>query len=268
MEDTKIVEQEDIILEGNPQTVAEGSDQQQVQPAEQPAKKFTQEEVDGMMAGRLARERSKFEQSVKREYGPLMDVLIAGTGKKDPREIAEHLKAYYQGKGATIPEQPAFSERDIAILAQADAKEIISFGADEVKDEVARLEKLGEDGRSPKENALLRVLAEHQQAQQRRADFLEHGITEQELESADFQALVDLCSASTPAEKICEHYRLMHPQQEIQPMGSLNNAPADTKGIKDFYTPQDVDRLTAADYNNPEVMKRVRESMLKWKNDK
>lgn len=266
MEDNKIVEQEDIILEGNPQVVAEGSDQQQVQPAaQQAAKTFTQEEVDAMVAGRLARERSKHEQNMKREYGPLMDVLTAGTGKTNPREIAEHLRSYYQGKGATLPEQPAFSERDIAILAQADAKEIISFGADEVKDEVARLEKLGEDGRSPKENALLRVLAEHQQAQQRRADFLEHGITEQELESADFQALVDLCSASTPAEKICEHYRLLHPKQDIQPMGSLNNTPTDTKGMKDFYTPEDVDRLTAADYKNPEVMKRVRESMLKWK---
>ena len=77
MEDNKIVEQEDIILEGNPQAVAEGSDQQQVQPAEQPVKKFTQEEVDGMMAGRLARERSKFEQNIKREYGPLMDAVTA-----------------------------------------------------------------------------------------------------------------------------------------------------------------------------------------------
>lgn len=266
MEVTGIVEQEDIILEGNPQAVAEGSDQQQGQPAEQQTPKtFTQEEVDGMMANRLARERSKFEQNIKREYGPLMDVLSAGTGKTNPREIAEHLRTYYQGKGATLPEQPAFSERDIAILAQADAKEIISFGADEVKDEVARLEKLGDDGRSPKENALLRVLAEHQQAQQRRADFLEHGITEQELESTDFQALVDLCSASTPAEKICEHYRLLHPKQAIQTMGSVQNTPTDTKGIKDFYTPEDVDRLTAADYKNPKVMERVRESMLKWK---
>ena len=94
MEDTKIVEQEDIILEGNPQAVAEGSDQQQTQgqPAAQPAKTFTQEEVDGMMAGRLARERSKFEQNIKREYGPLMDVLTAGTGKTSPREIADHLR--------------------------------------------------------------------------------------------------------------------------------------------------------------------------------
>ena len=267
MEDTKIVEQEDIILEGNPQAVAEGSEQQQAQEqsAAQTTKTFTQEEVNALVEGRVARERTKHEQSIKREYGPLMDVLSAGTGKPSPREIAEHLRAYYQGKGATLPEQPAFSERDIAILAQADAKEIISFGADEVKDEVARLEKLGESGRSPKENALLRVLAEHQQAQQRRADFLKHGITEQELESADFQALVDLCSASTPAEKICEHYRLLHPKQEIQTMGSVQNTPTDTKGIKDFYTPEDVDRLTAADYKNPTIMQRVRESMLKWK---
>lgn len=267
MEDTKIVEQEDIILEGNPQAVAEGSDQQQTQgqPAAQPAKTFTQEEVDGMMAGRLARERSKFEQNIKREYGPLMDVLTAGTGKTSPREIADHLRTYYQGKGVSLPEQPAFSERDIAILAQADAKEIISSGADEVNDEVSRLEKLGETGRSPKENALFRVLTEYQQAQQRRADFLKHGITEQELESKDFQELVGLCSASTPAEKICEHYRLLHPKQEIQTMGSVQNTPTDTKGIKDYYTPEDVDRLTAADYKNPKVMERVRESMLKWK---
>ena len=265
MEDTKIVEQEGVVLEGNPQAVAEGSNQQQVQPAAQTAKTFTQEEVDAMMAGRVARERSKFEQNIKREYGPLMDVLSAGTGKTSPREIAEHLKTYYQGKGVPIPEQPAYSERDIAILAQADAKEIINSGADEVNDEVTRLEKLGETGRNPKENALFRVLTEHQQAQQRRADFLKHGITEQELESADFQALVDLCSASTPAEKICEHYRLLHPKQEIQTMGSVQNTPADTKGVKDFYTPEDVDRLTAADFKNPTIMQRVRESMLEWK---
>ena len=265
MEDTTIVEQEDIILEGNPQAVADGSDQQQVQSAAQTPKTFTQEEVDAMVESRLARQRVKHEQEVKREYGSLMEVLSTGTGKTNPREIAEQLKTYYQGKGVSFPEQPAFSERDIAILAQADAKEIISSGAEEVKDEVSRLEKLGADGRSPKENALLRVLAEHQQAQQRRADFLKQGITEQELESEDFQALVSLCSASTPAEKICEHYRLLHPKQAIQTMGSLNNTPTDTKGIKDYYTPEDVDRLTVADYKNPKVMERVRESMLKWK---
>lgn len=265
MEVTGIVEQEGIVLGGNDPAVAEGSEQQQAQSVAQPEKTFTQKEVNAFVESRVARERTKYEQNIKREYGPLMDVLSAGTGKSNPREIAEQLRTYYQGKGVSFPEQPAYSERELAILAQADAKEIIGSGADEVKDEVSRLEKLGESGRSPKENALLRVLAEHQQAQQRRADFLKHGITEQELESNDFQALVGLCSASTPAEKICEHYRLLHPKQAIQTMGSVQNTPTDTKGIKDYYTPEDVDRLTAADYKNPKVMERVRESMLKWK---
>ena len=266
MEETMIVEQDGAVVDDT-QAVAEGSEQQQVQPAAQPPKTFTQPEVDAMMAGRLARERTKHEQEVKREYGPLMEVLSAGTGKKSPREIAEHLKTYYQGKGVAFSEQPAFSERDIAILAQADAKEIIGYGADEVNDEVSRLEKLGE-GRTPKENALLRVLTEHQQAQQRRADFLKHGLTEAEVESKEFQELLGICSASTPAEKICEHYRLLHPKQEIQTMGSVKNTPTDTKGIKDYYTPEDVDRLDAADYKNPKVMERVRESMLKWPKNK
>lgn len=265
MEETTIVEQEGIVTGDDTQNVAEGSNQQQVQPAVQTPKTFTQEEVNAWVESRVARERTKHEQNIKREYGPLMEVLSAGTGKTNPREIAEQLKSYYQGKGVTFSEQPAYSERELAILAQADATEIISSGAEEVSDELSRLEKLGESGRNPKENALYRVLTEYQQAQQRRADFLENGITEQELESKDFQALVGLCSASTPAQKICEHYRLLHPKQDIQPMGSVKNTPADTKGIKDYYTPEDVDRLTAADYKNPKVMERVRESMLKWK---
>ena len=35
--------------------------------------------------------------------------------------------------------------------------------------------------------------------------------------------------------------------------------------LKEYYTPEDVDRLTERDLANPEVMKRVRTSMTKWK---
>jgi hypothetical protein len=34
---------------------------------------------------------------------------------------------------------------------------------------------------------------------------------------------------------------------------------------KDFYTPDEVDKLTEKDYDNPKIMERVRQSMLKWK---
>lgn len=35
--------------------------------------------------------------------------------------------------------------------------------------------------------------------------------------------------------------------------------------LKEYYTPDDVDRLTERDLANPEIMKRVRTSMTKWK---
>jgi len=34
---------------------------------------------------------------------------------------------------------------------------------------------------------------------------------------------------------------------------------------KDFYSPSEVDKLTSKDYDNPKIMERVRNSMLKWK---
>jgi hypothetical protein len=34
---------------------------------------------------------------------------------------------------------------------------------------------------------------------------------------------------------------------------------------KDFYTSEEVDKLTEKDYDNPKIMERVRQSMLKWK---
>ena len=35
--------------------------------------------------------------------------------------------------------------------------------------------------------------------------------------------------------------------------------------LKEYYTPDDVDRLTEKDLSNPEIMQRVRQSMTKWK---
>ena len=53
------------------------------------------------------------------------------------------------------------------------------------------------------------------------------------------------------------------PEPDIEPIGKLNNQKA--KEEKTTYTPDEVDRLTAKDYEDPKVMERVRASMLKWK---
>jgi hypothetical protein len=45
-------------------------------------------------------------------------------------------------------------------------------------------------------------------------------------------------------------------------IGAVNSS---TGKEKDFYTPDEVDKLTSKDYDNPKIMERVRQSMLKWK---
>lgn len=45
-------------------------------------------------------------------------------------------------------------------------------------------------------------------------------------------------------------------------IGAVNSS---SSKEKDFYTPDEVDKLTSKDYDNPKIMERVRASMLKWK---
>jgi len=47
-----------------------------------------------------------------------------------------------------------------------------------------------------------------------------------------------------------------------QNIGAVNSS---SSKEKDFYTPEEVDKLTSKDYDNPKIMERVRQSMLKWK---
>jgi hypothetical protein len=55
-------------------------------------------------------------------------------------------------------------------------------------------------------------------------------------------------------------------QRETKPVpkdiGAVNSS---SSKEKDFYTPDEVDKLTEKDYDNPKIMERVRQSMLKWK---
>ncbi len=45
--------------------------------------------------------------------------------------------------------------------------------------------------------------------------------------------------------------------------GSVKDSGASS--LKEYYSPEDVDKLSDKDYKNPEIMKRIRASMTKWK---
>lgn len=246
-------ENENLVTE-NVAENAEQTAEQTTQP-----KTYTQEEVDAIVSRRNARTRAKIEKEYERKYGNLVDTLKAGTGKESVDEINDTFKKFYTEKGISIPDRPKYSERDVETLAKADAEEIIRSGFEEVVEEVDRLTEIGAANMSAREKALFRVLAEHRQSTETSNELAKLGVTEDVYNSAEFQDFKKMFAKDTPIAKIYETYAKTQPKKDIKPMGSMKHDHQQTK--KDYYSPEEIDKLTESDLDDPEVWETVRRSM-------
>lgn len=223
------------------------------------AKTYTQEEVDAIVSRRNARTRAKIEKEYERKYGNLVDTLKAGTGKESVDEINDTLKEFYTNNGITIPERPKYSDRDVETLAKADAEEIIRSGFEEVVEEVDRLAEIGAANMTAREKAIFRVLAEHRQNTETSNELAKIGVTEDVYKSAEFQEFKSMFTQDTPIAKIYETYAKTQPKKDIKPMGSMKHGQAEV--VKDYYSPEEIARLTDDDLKDPRVWATVRRSM-------
>lgn len=229
---------------------------------ETPVKTYTQEEVDQIVGKRIARNEAKIRKEYDRKYGGLTNVLKAGTGKETVEEMTDTFKQFYQKKGVQFPQEPAYSEEDIALLANAEANDIINAGFDEVVEEVERLTDLGADKMSPREKALFKVLAEHRQSAERGKALNAIGVTEDVYNSQEFKNFADQFKPSVPITEVYKQYaKTVKPN--VEPIGSMKNGSHDEG--KTFYTPEEVDKLSSKDFDNPVIFQRVRDSMKLWK---
>jgi hypothetical protein len=225
---------------------------------EQP-KTFTQEELDAAIGKAKARERSKIEKQYKREYGELLDVLEAGTGKRDVGELTGTLRGFYENNGVKINKKPEYAERDIQLLAKAEAAEFINAGYEDVVDEVERLAELGVDRMTAREKALFKVLAEHRQSMERTRELSSIGVTEDVYNSEGFKEFAAKFAPNTPIKDIYDIYSKTQPKKEYKSMGSMKQTTE--KGAKDYYSPDEIAKLTEDDLRDPKVWEAVRRSM-------
>lgn len=232
------------------------------QQSEEPVvKTYTKEEVDQIVGRRLAREREKARKE-NEHFEELGNVLKAGTGKESVEDITAMFREHYQNRGVKIPERATFSDRDVATLAKADAAEIIEAGLEEVIEETERLSKKGVQNMTPREKLIYSQLAEHRQAEERKKELLAMGVKGDVLESKEFKEYASMFNKETPITKIYEMYAKATTPQ-VERIGSLSNGAGPEE--KTTYTPEEVDKLTKEDWDNPVILKRVRESMLQWK---
>ena len=226
----------------------------------QQVKTYTQEEVDAIVGKRLARKEARIRKEYDRKYGDLEGVLKAGMDKEDIGEITEDLRDFYGNKkGIKMPSKIDYSEADIEMLARAEADDIIRGGYEDAVEEVDRLTDIGYADMTAREKAVFKVLAEYVDKEERKKELSSIGVTEEVYESAEFKDFASKFNSNIPIKDVYEIYRKTQPKKNIKPMGSMKQG-QDT-GVKDYYTPEEIERLTEEDLDNPKVWEAVRRSM-------
>lgn len=253
--------------------IVEDGEQVETPSAETPPEKIYSEaefqaKMQEAMDKKVPRREAKIRKEYEDKYGELIGVLQAGTGEKDVEKITAAFKQYYGNKGVdTSSKKPEYSAKDEAILARADADEIISLGTDEINEEVDRLAKIGLENMSARDKAVFGILANHRENAERSKKFAELGVTEDVYNSQEFKEFASMFTKDTSLEKIVNLYsKNTQPKKELKTAGSLTNTSADDGGVKDYYSPEEAAKFTVDDFNkNPLLYKKVCESMQKWK---
>ena len=228
-------------------------------------KTYTQEEVNDIVGKAKFRASEKVRKEYERTYGELENVLKAGTGKDNVREMTDTLRQFYEGKGISISDKPAYSKKDIELLARAEADEIIGSGFEEVVEEADRLNAIGAANMSERDKAVFVALTEHIRSTETSRDLAKIGVTEDVYNSNEFRSFASKFAKDTPITDIYDIYSKTQPKKEIQTMGSMKNSAAESGGVKDFYSREEAMKFSREDLRkNPELFKAIENSMKKW----
>lgn len=222
-------------------------------------KTYTQEEVDAIVGKRLARKEARIRKEYDREYGELVEVLKAGTGKENVGEMTDTFRNFYEKKGIKINKKPDYSAQDIEVLAKAEAAEFINAGYEDVVEEVDRLANVGFDNLTARDKALFKVLAEHRKNAERTKELSGIGVTEDVYNSAEFKDFASKFNSNIPMKDVYDIYRKTQPKKDIKTMGSMKQV--QDRGVKDYYSPEEIERLTMEELDDPKVWEAVRRSM-------
>jgi hypothetical protein len=221
--------------------------------------------LDEVLGKKIARKEAKIRKEYERKYGDLENVLKAGTGKESVEEVTDSFRQFYEQKGVRIAPRSDYSDRDIELLAERDAKDIIDSGYDEVVEEVDRLAEKGVANMSAREKVLFKALAEHRNNTERGKELTKLGVTENVYNSQEFKDFSAKFSATTPIREIYDIYQKTQPKKEIKTMGSMKNATSEDGTVKDFYSYEEATKFTKKDFDkNPALYEAVRKSMTKW----
>ena len=227
---------------------------------EEPKKIYTEEEFNEKFDKKFQRREAKLRREYEKKYSKLENILNAGLGTHSVEEATSKLNDYYTEQGIEIPETNfKYSDEDTKILAEKDADDIISLGYDEIKEEGERLANLGKDMTQRERLTLERLTSKMKEIEELK-ELSAIGVSKEEVFTNDFKEYERKLNPNLSLKEKWEMYLSTKPKKEIKQIGSMKN---DTKAKKDFYTMEEISRLTEEDLDDPEVFEIARKSMLK-----
>jgi hypothetical protein len=211
-----------------------------------------------MIAKKLARKEAKMRKEYAQKYSRLETVVNAGLGTKDVDEAVTKLTDFYTQKGINIPTEPKYTDRDLDILAKAEAEDIISGGYDDIVEEVERLANLGTENMSDRDKKVFTRLAEERKRMEEEKDLASMGITAEDVNNSEFRTFESKLNPNLSLKEKYELYLETKPKKENKIIGSLKEGAAPKK---DYYTEKEIANMSLDDLDNDEVWEIVRKSM-------
>ena len=238
---------------------AESEGQEPVQNAEQP-KMYTEAELEEIKTTIKLNAKKNAERKIRkdyeRKYGRLENVLKAGTGVESVEEMADTFADFYTKKGIQVPSTPQYSQREIQILADAEANDIIESGYDDIVEEVDRLANIGVENMTPQDKLIFSKLAKERTRIESEKELASIGVTKLD---DDFKNFADKLNPSLSLKEKYEMYTQLNPKKKVETIGSMKTGQADK--VKDYYSEDEIQRLSLDDLDDPRVWEAVRNSM-------
>ena len=263
---TENVEQqttEEIVEETTESDVVDESTSNEETVEEPAVETFTKEQVDEMIAKKLARKEAKIRREYEKKYSRAETVLKAGLQKDNFEEAVTELENYYTQEGVNIP-KTQYSERDTEILANAEANEIIESGYDDLVEEVDRLASIGVENMSSRDKIIFNKLASERKRVEEEKELASIGISKDSI-TDEFKEFSKKLNPSLTMKEKYEMYTKFKPKPKVETIGSMKGATSKDNGVKDFYTYEESLKFTKEDFDrNPELYKAVEKSMQKW----
>ena len=281
--ENEIVLDDEEVIEVNQENTEEVENTEPVENSD--VKTYTEEEVEQIKANlkkeydtnsqkifdsRWAREKDKIEKA----NAPLLQmesVLTKQLGATDRNDLVKKLGDFYNVDISSPSGK--LTERQERILANADAEDIKSLGYEEMVSEANRIASIPRDQRTIHDSVVFDSLARELTEQKEKKELNEKGYDLAILEDGKFKDFRKKLNYDTSIAEAVDMYNLLvkGKSMEDKPKPVKPASAGSTKSnvtqaqLKDFYTYEEAMQFSKADFDkNPELYKRVQDSMSKW----